>query len=107
MEKLKDDNEAILREAREQRAQIISEAQELKNQIVSRAEKEASEKADQLINNAREEIQAEKMAALTEIKNQVGRLSIEIAEKIIRKELSDNAAQQEVVEGLVKDINLN
>ena len=107
MEKLSADNEALLREAREEREIILKEAREIKDDIIADAKTQANEETQRMIANARAQIQAEKMKAMTEIKNEVGQLSVTIAEKLLRKELENASTQQEVAEKLVADLNLN
>lgn len=107
MQNLQAENEKILHEARAERESVLKEAREMKEEIVSKARTEAQEEATRMIEKAREEIQAQKMAAITDIKNQVGQLSLEIAEKVLRKELADKDAQQNYVDGMVAELNLN
>lgn len=107
MENMKSDNERLLAEARAERDQLLKEAREMRDKIVSEAKNEAEKEAGRIVENAREQIRGEKMAAVTEIKNQVGQLSLEIAEKVLRQELSNPAAQKDVVEKLVKELHLN
>src|SRR5690606_16146774 len=80
MERLKSDNERILREARAERDAILKEARELKEQIISEAKGKAAEEGNRMIEQAREQIENQKMAAITELKNQVAQMSIDIAE---------------------------
>jgi F-type H+-transporting ATPase subunit b len=107
MAQLTADNERLLQEARNQRDLILKEARDAKDSIISEARNKAVEEADRLRKQAREDIQNEKTAAITEIKNQVATLSLEIAEKVIRQELSNDAKQKELVSGLLKDIKVN
>lgn len=107
MSNLKAENEKILREARAEREIILKEARDMKDAIVNEARTEAKEEADRMISNAREEIMSEKMRAITEIKNQVGMLSLEVAEKLLRRELQNKDEQQKVVDQLVEDLKLN
>jgi len=86
---MKAENERILMEARNERDKILKEARETKDMILNEARGKAQSEGDRLINIARETIQNEKMAAITELKNQVATLSIEIAEKVISKQLSN------------------
>ncbi|NCO56379.1 MAG: ATP synthase F0 subunit B [Bacteroidetes bacterium CG02_land_8_20_14_3_00_31_25] len=107
MAKLQTDNERILNEARKERDLLIKEAREIKEKIIFEAKSQASIEAGKLIENSKAIIQSEKMAALTDIKNQISFLSVEIAEKILKKELLKDANQKEFIESLIKDINLN
>lgn len=107
MESLQADNEKLLNEARVERDAMLKEARETKNKIVAEAKDKAKEEADNIIANAREAIQNEKMAAITEMKNQVAKFSIEIAEKILQDELSAKGKQEALIENAISDINLN
>ena len=107
MQNLKSENEKILQEARTQRDQLLAEAREIKEKIIGKAREEAEEEGRRLIENARLDIRSEKMAALTEIKNQVGKLSLEIAEKVLREQLASSDKQDAVIEKLISEIKLN
>lgn len=100
-------NEELLNQAKEERNQILHDAKEaaekVKADIVGRAQKEAEEK----IQMAVREIEVQKKAALAEIKNSVGLMALEIAEKVIRKELKSNNEQVDFVNKLAKESNLN
>ncbi len=104
MENLKADNEKLLAEARNERDIILREARQAKDAIVGEARTRATEEADRLLRIARENIQNEKMAAITELKNQVANLSIEIAEKIMRTRLNDDEKQNALVHDLLEDV---
>lgn len=106
MKELQTSNEKLLVDARTERDNMIKEARETKNTIVSEAKGIAGEEADKIIAAARLAIQNEKMMALTELKNEVGKLSLEIAEKVIRHELSDSKSQNELVEKLLNEVKL-
>jgi len=104
---LKAENERVLLEARNERDRILKEARETKDQIVNEARGKAQAEADRLIGIARDAIRNEKMAAITELKNQVATLSIEIAEKVIRQQLSSDEKQKALVQELLKDVKMN
>jgi F-type H+-transporting ATPase subunit b len=104
---LKTDNQALLNEARVERDAILKEARTMKDGIVAEAKASASLVGDKMIADARESIQHEKMAAITDLKNQVAVLSIDIAEKILKDELSSADKQKAIIDNLVKDIVLN
>ncbi len=106
MQNLNADNEKLLQEARLQRDSLLKEARELKEKIVTEAALEAQEKADKIVAQAQVTIQNEKNAALADIKNQVAELSIQIAEKVIRKELSSSEQQYRLVEEMLEDVTL-
>lgn len=107
MQNLKSDNEKILAQARNERDQMMKDARDMKDQIVGEAKGKAKEEADKILTSAREAIQNEKMAAITELKNQVALLSVEIAEKILKRELSDENKQKDLIGDLLKDTKLN
>jgi F-type H+-transporting ATPase subunit b len=107
MAKLQSDNEKILAEARKERDSLLKEAREIKDKIIAEAKNQAGVEANKLIENAKASIHGEKIAALSEIKNQIAFLSVDIAEKILQKELSSDLRQKEYIESLIKDINLN
>ena len=94
---LKAENENLLVEARAERESILKEAKEMKDTILAEAKLTASEEGNRLIAAARGEIEKEKNQALSDIKKQVGEISLEIAERVIRKELSDKGAQEALV----------
>ena len=107
MAALKSQNEDLRKEALLERDSLLKEAREMKDKIVAEAKNTAKEEGERIIESAREAIKNEKMAAVTEIKNQVAILSIEIAEKIVRENLSTDEKQKTLVDGLVEEINLN
>lgn len=107
LQQLQADNEKILKEAREEREQILKEARSMRDKMVADAKDVAGAEADKMIASAKEQIHHEKLAAITELKNQVANLSIEMAEKVLRAELKDQKAQTEMVERLVDDVKLN
>jgi F-type H+-transporting ATPase subunit b len=104
---LKADNQIFIAEARREKDIILKEAKELKEKIVTEAKDKAMQEAQKAIELARQQIDAEKTAAINDIKTQVAELSISIAEKIIQKELSNKGEQEKMVSGLVDDIKLN
>jgi F-type H+-transporting ATPase subunit b len=107
MEQLTAQNEAIMKEARAEREAMLREAKETKDKIVAEAQTAAKAEADKMILAARQEIEAEREAAKSEIYSKVAELSVNIAEKILRRELSSKNKQDEYVEELVKNISLN
>lgn len=100
-------NEKILKEARAERDAILKEAREMKENIINEAKNSATVEANKLIENAKTAIQNEKASAMADIKNQVGQLSIEIAEKILTKELSDKSAQESLVNDVIDQVKFN
>lgn len=107
MEQLKSDNERIIREAKAERDSILKEAREIKDRIVGEAKDIAKLEGDKLIEQARQSIQAEKSAAMADIKTQIGALSVNIAENILKQKLNSNEAQDKLVENYLNNINLN
>jgi F-type H+-transporting ATPase subunit b len=107
MEALNADNEKILREAKAERDSILKEARELKDGIIAEAKTQATEEADKVMASAREQINNEKMAAITELKNQVASLSVDIAEKILRSELKDDNKQKEMVNSALEEASID
>ncbi|WP_297336560.1 F0F1 ATP synthase subunit B [Algoriphagus sp.] len=107
MANLKAENEKLLAEARVERDTILTKAQEASKRMIEEAKEEATKQGAILIENAKAVIENEKKAALAEVKNQVAVLTLEVTEKLLRKNLSDQAAQKELVDEFVKDLKLN
>lgn len=107
MAQLKSDNERIIREAKAERDAILKEAREMKEKIVSDAKEAAKSEGDKMIAQARESIIAEKSAAVAEIKNQIGTLSVQIAESILKQKLDNADAQNQLVENILNQPNQN
>ena len=107
MKSLQSNNERILADARNERDQMLKDAREIREKMISEAKGIANKEGERLLQSARENIQDEKMAAITELKNQVAVLSIEIAEKILKTELSSDEKQKSLVKNLLQDVNLN
>jgi F-type H+-transporting ATPase subunit b len=107
MANLKADNEKLLAEARLERDVILRKAQEASVKMIEDAKNEAAKVATLQIENAKAVIENEKKAALTEVKNQVAILTIEVTEKLLRRNLTDEKAQKALVDEFVKDIKLN
>ena len=106
MKNLQADNEKILNEARAERERIVKEATDMKNKIVSDASDLAKVEANKMIESARAQIDAEKQSAISQIKTQVAELSVEIAEKLLRKELAEESKQQKLIDALLDDAKL-
>jgi F-type H+-transporting ATPase subunit b len=107
MAQLKSENEALLALAREERAKLLKEARETKDKIISEAKEQAKTEAGKIITEAKAAIDVQKMAAITDVKNQVGKLVIEVSEKILRRELGDKNAQEAHIKDLVEEVKLN
>jgi len=104
---LNTDNERILSEARIERDVLLKEAREMKDKIVNEAKDQANAEADKILLSTKEQINNEKMKAITELKNQVAEISIDIAEKILKSELSDKNKQKELIAEALKSNELN
>ncbi len=107
MAQLKSENEELLAVAREERAAMLKEAKEIRDKMINEAKDEAKAQAAKIISEAQASITNQKMAAMTDIKNQVGKLVIEVSEKVLRRELSNKADQENFIRGLADDIKLN
>ena len=107
MENLQADNERILKEARAEREAMLKEARELKAKIVADAKDEAQEQASKMIEQAQTAIASEKKSAMAELKNHVAGLSVEIAEKMVREELSNKDKQLKLVDEMLGEAKLN
>ena len=107
MAQLKSENEVLLARAREERAQLLKEARETKDKIINEAKEQAKTEANKIITEAQAAINAQKMAALTDVKNQVGKLVLEVTEKVLRRELGNKEAQEAHISGMINDVKLN
>ncbi|MBL7471782.1 F0F1 ATP synthase subunit B [Robertkochia sediminum] len=107
MQNLQADNEKLIKEARAERDIMMKEAREVKDKLISDAKEQAQEEANKIIASAQASIESEKQAAINDLKNKVAELSIEIAEKVVREELSAKDKQLKLVEGMLEDIKLN
>ncbi|MBS1559681.1 MAG: F0F1 ATP synthase subunit B [Bacteroidetes bacterium] len=107
MASLKSDNEKLLKEAREERDKILRTARTAANQIHEEAQVAAKKTADKMIEDAKAVINTEKQAALRDVRAQVASFSLEIAEKLIKKNLANDKAQKELTETLINDLKLN
>lgn len=107
MAKLKSDNDKLVAEAKKERDQIIKEAKEASDKMIAEAKDKAVEQGNKIMEDAREVMTQERLKMMSQIKKDVSALSIEIAEKVLRKELSDKATQQTFVSELVADAKLN
>lgn len=107
MENLHADNERILQEARAEREAMLKDARDMKNKMISDAKEEAQVQASKMIEQAQQAIESEKKAAMAELKSHVAGLSIEIAEKVVREELSNKDKQLKLVENMLGEATLN
>ena len=107
MANLKADNEKLLQEARLERDTVLKKAQDVSVKLIEEAKNEAAKVAAQQIENAKAVIENEKKAALAEVKTQVAVLTLEVTEKLLRKNLASDSAQKELIDEFVKDVKLN
>lgn len=107
MAALKSENEKLIQEARVERDKVLKTAADTAKRIVEESREEAKRQGNKMIEEARTVIETEKRAALADVKNQVATLSVQIAEKLIRKNLSDETAQKALVADFVEDLNVN
>ncbi len=107
MQKLQGQNESLIQEARAERDRVLREAQAAGNQLIETAKQRATEEGSRQLMAARQEIETQRRAAIAEIKNTAAALSVEIAEKLLRRELKDESAQQALVTEYLKDVKLN
>lgn len=107
MANLKDSNQALLNEARAERDALLKDARDTKDSIISEAKEKASEEYNKIVASAKDAIRQEKSAAISEIKNQVASLSIEIAEKVIREELKSDDKQKQLIDKYLQEAKLN
>ena len=107
MKNLKSEHQALLVQAKEERDQILADARKIREKLYEETKETANREAQVIISEAKNAIHFEKMKAMTDIKNEIANMSIEIAEKILRNELSEKEQQEELVNNLLKDINLN
>ena len=107
MSKMKSENEALLAQAREERGQMLKEAKETKDKIINDAKEQAKVETNKIIADAQSVINQQKMAALTDLKNQVGSLVVEVSEKILRRELSNKQEQETYIKQLAENVKLN
>lgn len=107
METLQFSNEKLLKEAKAERDALLRDARKVREKLIEEAREKATLETERILESARERINYEKMAAITDLKNQIAILSIEIAEKIIKQELSDTDRNNKLVEKSLGEINLN
>ncbi len=107
MAQFKSENEALLAKAREERALLLKEARDTRDKIIAEAKEQAKVESNKIVAEAQAAIQQQKMAALTDVKNLVGNLVVEVAEKVLRKELANKAEQENYIKDLAKEVKLN
>lgn len=104
---LKSENEALLVKAREERAIMLKEAKEIKDRIINEAKEQAKLETNKIIIDAQAAIDQQKMAAIIDLKNQVGNLVVEVSEKILRRELSNKQEQENYIQQLANNVKFN
>lgn len=107
MAQLKNENEILLGKARDERAVMMKEAKETRDKIIAEAKEQARQETNKIVSDAQAVIEQQKMAAITELKNNVGKLVIEVSEKVLRRELSDQQSQEQYIEQLTHNVELN
>ncbi len=107
MAQMKNENEALLTKAREERASLIKDAKVTADKMVADAKERAKSEYDRILTDAQSAIEQQKNAALTDVKNQVGKLVIEVSEKVLRRELSNKTEQEKYIVELANDVKLN
>ena len=106
MKNLQSDNQRILKEARAEKESLLKEARATRSELINNAKEEAQEEAQKILSQAQDAIQSEKRAAVKELKEQVGSIAMEIAKKVLQKELENKDRQLELVDQLLQDTNL-
>ena len=107
MAQLQSENEALLAKAREERAEMLKDAKVTRDKIIAEAKEQAKEEANKIMADVQLSINNQKMAAITEVKNQIGSLVIEMSEKVLRRELTDRTAQEKFISELTQATSLN
>ncbi len=105
MAQLKSENEVLMMQAREERAQMLKEAKETRDKLINDAKEQAKSEASKILSDANAAIHSQKMAALTDIKNQIGNMVIEVSEKVIRKQLDNKAEQEKYIQQMAGELN--
>jgi F-type H+-transporting ATPase subunit b len=107
MSQMQADNEKLLAQAREESSKMLREAKEIKDRIITESKDQAKIEAAKIVAEAQAQIENQKMAAIVAVKNEIGKLSVEVAEKLLRKQLTEKEAHQQYIQSLMADINLN
>lgn len=107
MSELKSENEALLAKAREERSAMMREAKETRDKILQEAKEQARKETGKIVADAQNVINQQKMAAITDLKNQVGNLVLEVSEKVLRRELNNKEEQEKYIEQLTQNVELN
>lgn len=104
MKNLQANNEALFEQAKAERDEMMAEARRIRDKFIEDSKAKATEESNRIIESAKMSIENERMAAVTEIKNEIAAISIEIAEKILQRELADPESQKKYVDQLLKDL---
>jgi F-type H+-transporting ATPase subunit b len=107
MAQLKSENEALLAQAREERAIMLKEARDTKDKIINEAREQAKIAADKILTDAQGMIEQRRMAALIDVKNEIGMIVVEISEKILRRQLDNLPEQEKYIKQLAEEVKLN
>ncbi len=107
MATMQSENEKLMQQAREERTAMLKEAKDMADTVVNKAKNDTKAIADKMIADAQQQINQQKMAAVTEVKNQIGAMAVEVAEKILRKQLNTAEAQNSYADLLTQDITMN
>ena len=107
MAQLKSENEELLAKAREERAIMLKEARETKEKIINESKEQAKIEASKIMAESQAAIEVQKMAALIDVKNQVGKMVVEVSEKVLRRELGNKEAQETYIKDMVNEVKLN
>ncbi len=107
MAQFKSENEALLAKARDERAIMMREAKETRDKIIADAKEQARQETNKIVSDAQAVIDQQKMAAITDLKNNVGKLVIEVSEKVLRRELNNKAAHEQYIQQLAHNAELN
>lgn len=107
MATLKSENEALLAKAREERSQMMREAKETRDKIIQEAKEQARTETTKIVADAQAVINQQKMAAITDLKNQMGNLVLEVSEKVLRRELNNKEDQEKYIHQLTQNVELN
>jgi F-type H+-transporting ATPase subunit b len=107
MEKMHSENEALVAKAREERSQMMREAKEMRDKMIQDAKEQARSETNKIVADAQSVINQQKMAAIVDLKNQVGNLVLEVSEKVLRRELSNKEEQEKYIQQLAQNIELN
>ncbi len=107
MATIKSENESLLAQAREERAKMIKEAKETSDNMINNAKEKAKVEFERIVAEAQSAINQQKNAALTDVKNQMGKMVIEVSEKVLRRELSNRSEQENFIKQLAEEVKLN